>query len=128
MTPPTNTEKFIVSFDANGGEPIESIEVVSGKVIALPIPTKENYIFTGWEYEGEGPYYQYEITEHMTFKATWTIKVETLKYTITFDTNGGDNISPLEVEFKSEVKLSVPTRRGYKFTGWMEEDQIVNQT
>ena len=128
MTPPTNTEKFIVSFDANGGEPIESIEVVSGKVIALPIPTKENYIFTGWEYEGEGPYYQYEITEHMTFKATWMIKVETLKYTITFDTNGGDNISPLEVEFKSEVKLPVPTRRGYKFTGWMEEDQIVNQT
>ena len=64
----------------------------------------------------------------MTFKATWMIKVETLKYTITFDTNGGDNISPLVVQFKSEVKLSVPTRRGYKFTGWMEENQIVNQT
>ena len=64
----------------------------------------------------------------MTLKATWMIKVETLKYTITFDTNGGDNISPLEVQFKSEVKLPVPTRKGYKFTGWMEEDQTVNQT
>ena len=128
VTPPTNTEKFIVSFDTDGGEPLESIRVSSGEVIALPIPTKENYIFTGWELEGEGPYYQYEITGHMTFKATWMIKVETLKYTITFDTNGGDNISPLEVQFKSEVQLPVPTREGYKFIGWEYEGELVGES
>ena len=48
VTPPTNTEKFIVSFDTDGGEPLESIRVSSGKIIAyLFQPKKTIFLLVG---------------------------------------------------------------------------------
>ena len=40
-------------------------------------------------------------------------------YTITFDTNGGTEITSIEVKNGEIVKLpEAPTKDGYKFVGW----------
>lgn len=44
-------------------------------------------------------------------------------YTITFDTNGGTEITDIEVKNGEIVKLpEAPTKDGYKFIGWTNED------
>ena len=47
-------------------------------------------------------------------------------FTITFDTNGGTEIASIEVKDNDIIKLpSSPTREGYKFVGWINEDGYV---
>ena len=44
-------------------------------------------------------------------------------YTITFDSNGGTQISSIEVKDNEIVKLpNAPEKEGYKFVGWTNED------
>lgn len=44
-------------------------------------------------------------------------------YTITFDTNGGSEITAIEVKNNEIVKLpEAPKKDGYKFVGWTNED------
>lgn len=44
-------------------------------------------------------------------------------YTITFDTNGGTEITSIEVKNNEIVKLpEPPTKEGYKFVGWTNEE------
>ena len=49
---------------------------------------------------------------------------ETKKYTVTFNTDGGNEISSKEVnEGKKVEKPENPTKEGYKFLGWYLEDK-----
>lgn len=50
-------------------------------------------------------------------------------YTITFDTNGGTNITSMEVKNNEIVTLpEAPTKDGYKFIGWTnEEGKIITE-
>ena len=128
MTPQPQQQKFVVSFDTNGGEPIESIKAIDGEVIGLPIPTKEGYYFTGWEFEDEKGLYQYKIDKHITFKAGWMQKVDKLKYTVSFDTDGGEEIEPVQVEYNSEYKLPTPKKEGYDFVGWTLDGEFIGKS
>ena len=49
--------------------------------------------------------------------------------TLTFDTNGGDNIMPLRRLFKTVINLSsyVPEREGYEFLGWYSDAALTNR-
>ena len=43
-----------------------------------------------------------------------------IRYTITFDVNGGDNdISPMTVEHGTVADYPVPERTGFAFLGWI---------
>ena len=128
INPQLQGEKFVVSFDTNGGEPIESIKATAGEVIGLPIPTKEGYYFTGWEFEDEKGLYQYKIDKHITFKAGWMQKVDKLKYTVSFDTDGGEEIEPVQVEYNSEYKLPTPKKEGYYFVGWTLNGEFIGKS
>lgn len=47
------------------------------------------------------------------------------KYTIKFDTNGGNEITEQVVQKDDKVKTpQTPTRDGYKFVGWYYEDKV----
>ncbi len=53
----------------------------------------------------------------------------TKTYTITFDTNGGSNVSSLEIKEKDLiVKPEDPTREGYTFAGWYLNDELYDFT
>lgn len=46
---PSETTKFTVTFDSQGGSSVASQEVVKGERATKPSdPTKENYVFSGW--------------------------------------------------------------------------------
>ena len=56
-----------------------------------------------------------------TFTAKWTAT----KYEITYNLNGGTNAegNPPKYDVEDdEIKLSDPTKKGYKFLGWYDED------
>jgi hypothetical protein len=70
MTSQPQQQKFVVSFDTNGGEPIESIKAIDGEVIGLPIPTKEGYLFSDWNNTYE-PKALIDISSDVELEAAW---------------------------------------------------------
>ncbi|MBE1556282.1 InlB B-repeat-containing protein, partial [Sporosarcina limicola] len=44
---------------------------------------------------------------------------------ITFHTNGGTVVEPIEIAYNTKVNdLSVPTREGYRFDGWYQDEAL----
>lgn len=51
--------------------------------------------------------------------ACCTPKPETVTYTVTFNTDGGSEVTPVEVEAESTVPVpDDPVKEGYVFRGW----------
>ncbi len=92
----TDTTKYTVTFNSNGGSEVESKEVTSGTSVSEPTaPTKEGYTFDGW-YEDVTSSTRFDfntpITNNVTLYAKWVEKeennnAETEKYTVP-DENG----------------------------------------
>lgn len=85
----------------------------SGEIIFSGTPSKENYIFTGWDPSSisRGSY------GNLTVQAKWT----PTPYTITYDLNGGTNSTSNPKTYTVEsntVTFANPTRNGYDFAGW----------
>lgn len=54
--------------------------------------------------------------------------VEKQKHTITFNTNGGSNIPPTEIEKGQKLtKPADPIREGYKFIGWYSDEGLTEE-
>ena len=107
--------QYTITFDTNGGSEIAPITQDYGTEITAPAdPTRKGYTFKGWDKE---------IPETMpagniTVKAQWEIN----QYTITFDTNGGSEITPITQDYGTEITApDNPTRKGYTFKGWDKE-------
>ncbi len=110
------SEQYTVQF-VNDGELIETIKVLSGEKINAPNePVKEGYTFEGWYLQDEKWVFAgYEVTEDMTLVAKYTIN----QYTITFDTDGGNVINPITLDYNSLVNIpDDPVKEGYIFSGW----------
>ena len=114
-----NKETYTITFDSDGGTPVEQIKVIAGDKITAPKePKKENYKFLGW-YDGE-KLYDFKISpkEDIVLKAKWE-KVNAKTYTITFNSNGGSKVNNQTVKEGSIVKRpSNPTRSEYAFVRW----------
>ncbi len=124
--------KFVVTFDADGGSNVDSIEVLDGNSIdVLPIPEKDGYKFVGWYNEDNYFDSTSVVTSDITLTARWekieeTVKeednsgkVEVKKYTVKFNSNGGTTVSSQTVTEGNKVsKPTNPTRNGYTFAGW----------
>ncbi len=89
-------------------------------------PTRDGYNFVGWNTSVDGmgiSYTKDDLLDHVftdndndTLFAQW---VETTKFTVTFDSQGGSSVEPQTVEEGScAVQPDDPTRDGYVFTGW----------
>ena len=85
-----------------------------GTPITAPTLTREGYTFKGWDKEIP----ETMPAENITVKAQWEIN----QYTITFDTNGGNEIAPITQDYGTEITApDNPTRKGYTFKGWDKE-------
>ena len=74
-----------------------------------PSCSVDGYKFKGWGCEG------YYVVEDKSFSA----QLEPLNYSISFDTNGGDDsIKNITATFNEECKLPKPRKTGYTFVGW----------
>ena len=115
LYPVWNTNKYTITFDTNGGSEIAPITQDYGTQIAAPAnPTRKGYTFKGWDKEIP----ETMPAENITVKAQWEIN----QYTITFDTNGGSEITPITQDYETAITApDKPTRKGYTFKGWDKE-------
>jgi len=79
-----------ITFDTQGGEPIPPVTVQEGDMIQEPTPTKEGYIFLGWDFD-----FSKYILESATVTASWEINTH-LPYTVEYYTQNLDNSYTLE--------------------------------
>lgn len=106
---------YTITFDTAGGSEIAPITQDYGTVITAPeAPTREGYTFIGWDKEIPTTM----PAENMTVTAQWEIN----RYTITFDTAGGSEITPITQDYGTAITAPAdPTREGYTFIGWDQE-------
>ena len=107
--------QYTITFDTNGGSEIASITQDYGTKITAPAdPTRKGYTFKGWDKEIP----ETMPAENITVKAQWEIN----QYTITFDTNGGNEIDSITQDYGTAITAPAdPTRKGYTFKGWDKE-------
>ena len=106
---------YTITFDTAGGSEIAPITQDYGTVITAPeAQTREGYTFIGWDKEIPTTM----PAENMTVTAQWEIN----QYTITFDSNGGSEITPITQDYETAITAPAdPTREGYTFMGWDQE-------
>ena len=124
---------YTLTYDLDGGEwendttytyPKKYNEEVEVKAD----PTKEGYTFAGWT-SAEVEVVDGKFTmpaKNVTLKAKWEANI----YKVTYDLNGGEwteatNEFPYEYKATVEVVKTVPTREGYKFSGWRSEEVTI---
>ncbi len=82
------------------------------------VPAKVGHTFTGWV-KADGTAYTIPDTmpaEDIILTATW----EKNTYTITFDTDGGNEIPAADYKYGDAVEVPAdPTREGFDFAGWV---------
>lgn len=103
-----------VTFLNDEGGILTTVEGFPGDKITLPAePTKTGYTFAGWE--GLADVFP---EESKTVKPMWTIN----QYTITFDSDGGNEVAPVTQNYGTAVAIpATPTKTGHTFLGWEPE-------
>ena len=124
---------YTLTYDLDGGEwendttyayPKKYNEEVEVKAD----PTKEGYTFAGWT-SAEVKVVNGKFTmpaKDVTLKAKWEANI----YKVTYDLDGGEwteatNEFPYKYKATVEVVKTVPTREGYKFSGWRSEEVTI---
>ena len=102
--------------------------VAIGQEVTLPLPVRDGYIFDGWYGDeactaGNGPMMKILIAGQTELWAKWVAEADAdsaAKFTLNFETNGGNTITPIETTYGVTVDLSayVPEKEDYIFTNW----------
>ena len=117
--------EYTITFNLDGGvQDVTEIKFKEDENVTLPTPTKEDYLFTGW-YEGEVKIEKIE-NRNYNLVAKWIILPI---YKINYSAPGAKMPSGFVTEFKhgEEVELPIPTKKGYEFKGWYENDILVEK-
>ena len=112
---------YTITFDANGGNAVSSMEVVSGDQYGtLPTTTRTGgYNFAGWFTSATGGT---QVTSTMTVTGDQTLHAHWLaNYSVAFNANGGNgSMAPqgFVQGTAQNLKDNKFTRTGYTFAGW----------
>ena len=111
---------YTITLDLNGGSGKEKvIYTMTDEDFELPTPTRNGYEFVGWTGEGiTTPQTSVKIPKGSTGNKAYTANWKVIEYTITLDTNGGPNVSPIKYTVEDSFTLPYPLRPGYEFAGW----------
>lgn len=106
---------YTVTFQSEGGSEVASQIRANTPADQPADPTKEGYTFIGW-YNGESEWnFETPVTADLTLTAKWQIN----RYTITFDTAGGSEVTPITQDYGTTITAPAnPTKTGYTFAGW----------
>ena len=115
---------YKVKFDSNGGTAVKEQDVAVGKSAVKPTnPTRDGYNFIEWQLNDKTYNFNSEVTSDITLKAKWEANVKS--YTVTFNSNGGNNIPNQTVKEGNKVtKPTDPIKDGYVFEGWVYNSKI----
>ncbi len=116
-----------IEIDANGGIGGSGSQTVhKGTTVTLEAPTKEGYLFTGWEDEnkkiypaGEDGKVKITVTGAMTLTAVW----EARSFTVTYVLLNGKTRAET-ADYGQNVTLVEEPRTGYTFVGWKDGEKV----
>ncbi len=106
-------KKYLVTFDANGGEGGYSELMEYGKPLSAPEVTREGYEFVEWE-----PSVPNTVPAH---DATYVARWKVMSFKITFDANGGEGGTSGLMEYGESLTPPEVTKEGHTFLGWSPE-------
>ncbi|MDE6292362.1 MAG: InlB B-repeat-containing protein, partial [Bacilli bacterium] len=123
----TTEDTYTITYILDGGTATNPTSYkVTTNDITLNNPTKDGYTFNGWTgSNGETADKNVTIAQGSTGNKTYTANFNPNTYTVTFDANGGSEVSTvLTVTYDATYgdTLPVPTRSGYTFGGWYTEE------
>jgi uncharacterized repeat protein (TIGR02543 family) len=116
---------YTISFDTQGGNPLESSTQTFDDALLLPTnPSRLGYTFIGWSLDAqhEQPLQLTTVPAmDLTLFAQWQINT----YTIAFDSHGGTTVANLDRDYLSEVgTLPTPVKQGHTFAGWFMDEAL----
>ena len=129
-TPPVVSTYTIVYYEGDTVLQLTPAEYTVGITAELPILTKEHYDFLGWYTTAtfeEGTKVN-SITETTTGDLVLYARFEAVRYTITYNLNGGTNAegNPTEYVVGDTTVLQNPTKEGHTFAGWYTDPYFKN--
>lgn len=106
-----------VSFVTGGGTDVASQSVENGYCVEMPeSPYREGYVFKEWLFNNAPFDFNTPVRSDISLTARWT-----RLFTVTFDSAGGGDVSPMYVEDGLCLENApIPERDGYAFKGWMK--------
>ena len=115
---------YSIQFVTDGGSTVPTITQTFNSIVRAPIsPTKQGYRFIGW-YEDSSltePYvFRRMPAQNIVVYAHWEI----LQFTVTFETNGGNEIATTTVDYRTDLLEFTPTKEGYIFKGWYIDENL----
>lgn len=121
--------EYTITFNSNDGTSVLPIKARQKVDITPPVaPTKIGYTFLGW-YKDNGTFnnvfaFTTMPSENVTLYAKWAENLSAAtEYTITFESNGGTNITALTLAQDSVLPtLSPPSKEGFIFGGWFTDN------
>ena len=118
---------YTINYVLDGGiceENPTTVDINAERTLNTPI--KAGYTFLGW-YDSKNGGNKYLTVgganaKNLTLYALW--QKEEVKYTVTYNLNGGavDGINPSEISSGETYKLINPTKTGYNFVGWCDNE------
>ena len=103
-----------VTYDIDGVKTWITID--KGQALPVPeSPVKDGYLFQAWIVEETGAEWNFNeiVNAPMTLNAKFIIK-----RTVTFDTDGGYAVPPVEVADGSKIQKPVTSKNNHRFDGW----------
>ena len=128
-------EKYELKYDLAKGswaasetdKELEYEQYAGDKITVKSDPVREGYKFAGWTSKEITVSSKFTMpAKDVTLKAKWEANI----YKVTYDLDGGEwteatNEFPYEYKATVEVVKTVPTREGYKFSGWRSEEVTI---
>lgn len=129
-------DMFTVIFDSKGGNSITTQTIKKDEKALKPNdPIREGYRFDGWYLKNKKYNFNTKITDNITLVANWTSiqidnqpqtntqpntpQTEQRKYSVVFDSDGGEAINSIEVlENNTITNLPSTKKKDYEFNGW----------
>lgn len=118
-----SSKKYLVTFNTEGGNYLDSIYVLEGKTIELDtVPVKEGYLFVSWLKDGEEFETSSKIYDDIELTAKWILAPDLINdYTITYVTDSyEERIMVADGAILEEPEA--PKVDGYIFMGWYVYD------
>jgi uncharacterized repeat protein (TIGR02543 family) len=116
-----------VFFEEGLGSALDDRRVVDGEALVQPKdPLLLGHKLTNW-YTDEDLTEVYDFSTAVTSDLTLYAGYEIGDYTITFDTNGGTDVTSITAAYQASItRPENPTRSGYAFAGWYTDEDLTD--
>ena len=127
--------KYSLIFDTKGGSLVDTIYLDYGSPITSPSnPTKTGFTFLGWSYSDRGLFVEESSIRYVSFVTipetmgaydnTYYAVWKKNTYMISWQTNGGSDIQPSNIEFGNAITFPTPFKAGFALVGWYLDPEL----